>query len=127
MNLIISNNERKVLRKIYKDLKDFIILDKYQIISSLGYTKEEYESSVYRQFVINNEVKVYLEKAINNKKNKDVIYILDKLDRNFFLNLYSFFEDKPLVKKKISELILIDSKEELTHLYTFVDKCIQKV
>lgn len=126
MNLIISKNERKVLRKIYKDLKDFIILDKIQIISGLGYSKEEYQNTVYSQFVINNEITTFLEKAINNKKNKDVIYILDSLDRNFFLNLFTFLNERPALRKKITSLVLIDSKEELTHLYTFVDKCIQK-
>lgn len=126
MNLIITKNERKFLRKIYKDLKNFIILDKFQIVQTLGYTKENYNSSVYSQFVINNEISEFLGKAISNKKNKDVIYILDDLDRNFFINLFNFLEENPTLKNKVGEIILIDFKEELTHLYTFVNKCIQK-
>src|SRR5437899_1942159 len=111
MKLIISKNERKVLRKIYKDLKDFIILDKNQIISTLGYTKEEFKDGLYSQLIINTEIKYFLEKAINNKKNKDVIYIMDTLDRTFFLNLFQFLNEKPEIKLKINELILIDNKE----------------
>src|SRR5947209_5333583 len=78
------------IEKIYKDLKDFIILDKNQIISTLGYTKEEFKDGLYSQFIINTEIKYFLEKAINNKKNKDVIYIMDTLDRTFFLIYFNF-------------------------------------
>ncbi len=126
MELIISKNDRKTLRKYFGELKDYIIIDKVQIISKLGYKSYLIELNKYSQYVINEEIKSGLKKAINNKKNKNVIYIVDSLDRSFFMNILGYIGETDETLQKINKLSLFDVRDELTHLYSFVDEVYQK-
>ena len=119
MNLILTTDEVKFVRRGVADYKKSVIIDTREILSELGYEGPVDEVPVTHHFIINDEIRKKLESAINSKRIDQVVYFHHSIDRDLIDNIKCYLEGSGVDDLN---LILFDREESLVPLWTHFDE-----
>ena len=119
MNLILTTDEVKFVRRKVDDYKKSAIINTREIMEELGYEGTISDIPVTHHFLINDEIQKKLTDAINSKRINQVIYFHYDINENLIENMKDFFIDEEINDLK---LILFDKDESLVKLWTLFDE-----
>lgn len=119
MNVVLSTNEIKWVRKKLNNYKKSCIINFPEIKKSLGYNEYEKIEDLTHNYIINSEIEKLLKKAINSKRINQIVYFHSDLNNEFIENIKNFFYSYGIEN---INLILLDKNESNVSVWSKFDR-----
>lgn len=121
MEIIITTEDVKTIRKNYVNFKQCLTIDVREVLTELGYHEGEVVVSPH-DFIINCEIEKKLQQAINSKKCQTAIYFVYTINKKLIDNVREILSDKS--KDSKNYVSIFDIKSDYKDQWPLFDKIV---
>jgi hypothetical protein len=123
MKIYLTQDDKKTIRKNYPRLinEEMFVIDTLEIVRNL-YNKDEIKLDKLNLYLINQVINHNLHSAYNSKRYRNVLYIVDYIDRQFIYSFKKYLKEQHIF---VTDFILVDYEQILdSKIYKFFDNVI---